>query len=429
MAISSIFTEMRNSLTPASGKDEMKSVHAFFAWFGGTMIETLKKCEISVQQSRATQGGLVFTVVLMSSILAGVVWGRVFQSMAAGIGIGILWCLVMTMLDRNLLASMNGGSNKSRSKTALLLVMRLAVAFVISHLNAQFAQLMIFEPEIQTVLSEQKLEQLRQADGSLRQARDAYNLWRNGERTRIDTARAATIAARAEFVGEISGRGGSGRPGYAQIARTKEQEVTAAETALAGEEAAFTEATTSGTEAQNLRDAERRRAERQAQIRDKRTYGLVERLRALEQVAGNNPLVYWMYALFLLLEMLAFLVKMMSSTDEYDRRVDRQGRELEIRFQTEEIEEKQWIRQLIVDEAQRDADAAGDLARSAGDRANALMATLGHQQAENSAIIGSLVGIQGHEKELKDAGTPRPVRERFVSDAHSNVTDIRFRQR
>jgi hypothetical protein len=414
---------LKNRLSPPSNEPRLSAVHAFFAWFGGSVLALLKKCEKPVQQARSMRGRLLFVTVLVSSLLAGLAWALVSQDIWTGVAVGVVWFGLMAALDQNLMSQMDGTA--ARGKTAILLIFRLGIIVVMAHLNSHFVQLWMFNTEIEAVLAEKRQDKIANADDKLSTARKGYDTWYKAERNRIDDALAAARKARLELTDEISGKGGSGRPGYAQIARTKEEGLKREETNLLKEEATFLETAKSGVEARALKRAEESHSEVTTQIKGKKKEGLVDRSEALEEVASNNPLVHWMYGLFMILETLAFLVKLLSKQDEYDNRVDREREVSALKFEEEDLEEEGRIRDLIVEAAEKDAEARTALATHYGTNQTATAQMLASLEAEALATANHAGVIHAAEKQMKEAGVPAKVREKILGDAHGNIVNIR----
>lgn len=414
---------LRDKLAPKNKEKLLSPVHAFFAWFGGSVLALLKQCELPVQQARSMRGRLLFATVLVSSLLAGLAWTLVSQDIWTGVAVGVVWFGLMAALDQNLMSQMDGTA--ARGKTAILLIFRLGIIVVMAHLNSHFVQLWMFNTEIEQVLAEKRQDKIADADEKLSAARKGYDAWYKAERNRIDDALAAARKARLELTDEISGKGGSGRPGYAQIARTKEEGLRREEANLLKEEATFLETAKSGVEARALKRAEEAHNEVTAQIKGKKKEGLVDRSEALEEVASNNPLVHWMYGLFMILETLAFLVKLLSKQDEYDNRVDRQREESSLKFQKEDLEEEGLVRDLIVEAADKDAQARTELATHYGTNQAATEQMLTHLQAEADAAATHAEALHAAEKRMKAAGVPQKVRAKIIGDAHDNIVNIR----
>lgn len=414
---------LRDRLSPPDNEPKLSAVHAFFAWFGGSVLALLKQCELPVQQARSMRGRLLFVTVLVSSLLAGLAWALVSQDIWTGVAVGVVWFGLMAALDQNLMSQMDGTA--ARSKTAVLLVFRLGIIVVMAHLNSHFVQLWMFNTEIEQVLAEKKQGKLADADTTLSAARKGYDSWYKSERNRIDAALQEARQARKDLNDEISGKGGSGRPGYAQIARTKEEGLKREEANLLKEEASFVETAKSGVEARTLKRAEEAHQELVGQIKGKKKEGLVDRSEALEQVADDNPLVHWIYGLFMILETLAFLVKLLSRSDEYDNRVDREREASALKFQKEDLEEEGKVRDLILTSADKDAQARTTLATHYDTNATATAQMLTSLQTEAEAAAVHAEALHDAEKRMKAAGVPTKIREKILGDAHGNVVKIR----
>lgn len=180
-----------------------------------------------------------------------------------------------------------------------------------------------------------------------------------------------------------------------------------------------------GVEANAKRQAEATHKELVEQIKTQRADGLVDRSKALEKVAGENPLVWWMYGLFMLLECLAFLVKMFSRADEYDLRVDRMRQETGNRFAKEDLEERATARAIVLDDLTQEQTQRQQLVAIANGHADTTKTLLAYQANEVDQVANYLARIAKSAEKMKAAGLPTKVRDEVVKKAHGNVEDIR----
>jgi len=417
--------KIREDLDP--GDPPLNPIHAFFGWFGGGALATLRKCSRSVQETRSARGALLFATVLASAGLAGLAWSLVSKSVAVGVVVAIAWFCVIGPLDRVLMASLDGvPSGKNRAKQFALVFARVGVVVVMAHLNANFVQLWMFNPEIEEVLRQDKQTRLDEANAKLREQQKAYRDWYVGERSRIDVALGKNRDARAALIDEISGKGGSGRPGYAQIAKAKEQALAQEEAALATEEKELAAAKQGGVEAKALAKAEQVAKEAEVAINSKED-GFSDRDEALKKVAGESSLVWWMYGLFLLVELLAFLAKMLGEKDEYDMRKARLNADAEAAFTTEDLEEDDRLRDLV----KTDMEGEEELLAT---RAGLAKKSATHRKEIMTALGDELDGMKAHAVKVK--ATVQGLKEGGLTDAArdierqegANVINLRKRQ-
>jgi hypothetical protein len=294
----------------------------FFAWCGGSFPSILKECGKGVQESRAARGAILFVVAAASSFIAGNVWAIALHSATAGMVIGTLWFLVFFNLDRALMASMDGieiGKNTLSSKLAKIGLRLTLIAFV-ADINAEFVQLVLFESEVRHELVSARRDASEKADADVTAATESYDRWLAGERERIRSHRENIRQLRDSLSAEVAGmvkRGETGKVGDGPAAAALRKQIASEEADLAKEEKELSEHAASGPQAQILQVAKTasETARKQAEARE---FGIADRVKALHRVAKENPFVWIMYGVFLLLESLAFLLRLFSDTDQYD---------------------------------------------------------------------------------------------------------------
>lgn len=391
------------------GVKSIKAHHAFFGVMGGGAYSLLRECSPPVQELRSMRGLLLFVTVLTSALLAGLAWALVSESAITGIVVGLVWFVLVGVLDRNLMSTLDGDGKGQAMKRASLMVARLLVIVIMAHLNSHFVQLWMFDEEIQTTLKEDKQKKLSGITEKESEAQAKYQTWYGAERARIDDAWKGIRERQDQLVGEIAGRVGSGRQGDGPAAKAQREALAREEANLKKEEVSFKEATESGVEAQALAQAKKDSEEARDRINNKKKSGFSDRSDALAKVAEETSLVYWMYALFFLIECLAFLAKMFSRSDEYDFRITRERQVAEDRIQRSDMLDVASMRAAVLDDLHNDRDAQADAATTRKERATAIKDQLAAKLDEFQASAQHGIDGMASLASMKVAKVPTAV--------------------
>lgn len=388
------------------GRKSIKPQHAFFGVYGGGSRTLLRECSPPVQELRSMRGVLLFVTVLASSVLAGIAWSLVSESALVGVFIGTAWFVLFSALDRCLMSSMDGSSKGQKPKRAALMLGRVAIIVIMAHLNAQFVQLWMFNEEIQAVLKEDKQKKLSAITEVERTAQAKYQEWYNAERSRIDDAWKSVRERQNQLVGEIAGRIGSGKVGEGPAAKAQRDALAREEANLKKEEQSFREAASFGVEAEALKQAKADSNDARERIHNKKKNGLTDRSKALDKVASDSTMVWWIYGLFFLIECLAFLVKMLSGEDEYDFRLTRERQVAADRIHLTDMQDVARMRQAVLDDLHDDRDAQADAAATRQSRADHIKEQLTAKLTEFAASAKH--GIEGMKQvtAMKNAKLP-----------------------
>lgn len=368
IAIFAVLYALRKHIGPFVDYVSTKLTHAF-AGYAGADISILKTVPSSVQLKRAGLGALMFVVIYVSSILAVKVWMSIYNNFAAALFIGIVWFTLITIMDRVFLTMMDQEKKGSRWKTGVIVTTRILIVLAISYINATMIQMQVFETEIQQVFVENReanIQHVRDSinpiveqweddkianDETVNEKETAYQAWYGSQMASINAQRDSLRAREAMWAGEIEGIVGSGKKGYGPAAKAKRELITQDSLRLMNAIAEFENAKINTPEymaiatAMEIRD--RRNADIDKDIAKTRAYetkqiakltdqkidGLSDRYDALHVVAGRNVFVYAWFMLFIIIEALTIIVKVMMGRDEYDEAVALQRE----KFMKEEI--------------------------------------------------------------------------------------------
>jgi uncharacterized protein YpmS len=345
-----------------------KMVYAF-AGYAGADISILKTVPSSVQLKRAGLGALMFIVIYVSSILAIKVWMSIYNNIAAALFIGIVWFALITIMDRVFLTMMDQEKKGSSWKKGVIVTTRILIVLAVSYINATIIQMQVFETEIEQVFVENReanIQHVRDSinpiverweddkianDEMFNEKETAYQVWYASQMAQINAQRDSLRKREAQWVGEIEGLIGSGKKGDGPAAKAKRELIKQDSIRLMNAITEFENTKLSTPEymaiatAMEIRD--RRNADIDKDIAKTRAYetkqiakltdqkidGLSDRYDALHVVAGRNIFVYAWFLLFIIIEALTIIVKVMMGRDEYDEAVALQRE----KFMKEEI--------------------------------------------------------------------------------------------
>ncbi|MEV0897641.1 DUF4407 domain-containing protein [Actinoplanes sp. NPDC049802] len=349
----------------------------------------------------AAMGGVIVSTALVAAASAAMaVHMALGTGVLAAVLIGLAWGLIIFNLDRLLVVQMT--RQGSRRLTLMMAIPRLLLALVLGAVISTPVVLKIFEAEIRTQLtvmharqvaeynrqtaqnpdyaSIPELEKTIAADEQVAAGGAGINIEKDpavvDARKQYDAAQKAFLKAQADVVCEKEGTCGSGAAGAGiayreKVAIQKEARetrneastrLTAARTAA---RAALSTAQTSAADAARTRLTENR--ERLTELRarleadkaahaaaSKEDTGLLARLEALEEIAGDRPTLqtahFMLFLLFLALELLPVLMKTLQvlgpETDyekvarengDHLRRLDRERRDHELRTEQDRL--------------------------------------------------------------------------------------------
>lgn len=340
------------------------------ARLAGAQPDVLRKARTDRVKYTA-MGGVLLTTSGVAAVSATFALNSTLNlALPVAITAGLAWGLVILNLDRMLIVSITRQSGWLRNLSAA--VPRLLLAFVIGSIVSVPLVLRIFQPEINgelqvlhaenLIAAQEKLDQQYADIGPMQQKVDNLQAIASGQaqpsvaddpdvkaaQSRVDIAQAAFDKADAAAQCELNGTCGTGQRGVGEAYRQAKAKADAAKAELDAANAALNDATakarakiSDGT-ASNMQAAkdelatlkprlEKRKAEReQAQARldsgELNSEGLLARLEALDRLTAGSANMrlanYALLSLFLLIEVLPVLVKLLSLVGKeslYDR--------------------------------------------------------------------------------------------------------------
>lgn len=296
----------------------------FLWWCSGAYQGILKDCP-SEQTKYAGLGGVLLATFVLASISAGYAIYSVFADPLWAILFALVWGLIIFNFDRFLVSTMRK-YGVSRRKQLWMAAPRVALALLIGFTIARPLELKIFEKEVDVQMAANRHQKLL-ANDSLLQAENRVTLTAaQQERSRL-TARKGTLEdtlhqLQQDYIREADGTGGSQQRGIDKLTRLKQQAYESARQQYAPElgqlerQIHYQDSIIAGVSAgRELRN-------RQFEDQVKADIGFLERNKALSDLAGREPSVFWtsllLSLLIILIETGPILSKLIMNVGPYD---------------------------------------------------------------------------------------------------------------
>lgn len=361
--------KMSSNLNTQSSGESMSDSAKYFAKCGGNTIPTLLMSAPDDREKRIRMGKVVFLITLVSGLIASVAWS--IPMGIKGVVVGLPWFIVMLYLESMILQQMddkvaqkkyqrwlNGdfSENNSRGTAGIgWLLMRVILVVGISYFNSEMVRILLFKPEI---VAEIKLRQdseaahiadslhkqelaiaakIKQKEDEVTHAQEALGALIVDYRERIAKCDDSIDYWTAMLPREINGSGGlSKQRGDKFVANGIRETITrfqtqkqqlAAEMDKAGSESA--EASTIGAFEKVLKDERKRGAYELAQIKkvkkeliqkilDRPANGLSFMLSVLNDISGRSTLIWMVFVIFFLIELIPVMLKFSSKSDSFN---------------------------------------------------------------------------------------------------------------
>jgi hypothetical protein len=292
----------------------------------------------------------MFAVLIVTSILAGRVWGEIFNSFFAGVIATTLWFCLMTTIDMSIIIFMD-----NNAKNWKMVAARLAVVLCVSYVNTTYIAIEMYHGAIVNNIIAMKTREVQhtadsvkvvndgyqterdQLNADVATARTNYNNWEAAEQAKIDAKRASLAQHYKDFMDETAGRSGSHLKGWGDAARA-DTTVMGIETREIAKMVADLDSAKAGSSMNVTLDAAKekqvkRDTELVALINKNDAWLKVEQTKILDRKQDSYPELYdamWMEArkrpfnffmvfmLFFAIESMAVLMKLMGGKDNYD---------------------------------------------------------------------------------------------------------------
>lgn len=288
-----------------------------FARYGGCTLPLLQQCMPHTVALRGQAGMLLFGVVSISSVIAGLSWWKITENPVIGMGFGAAWFVLFSLLDRALMSSLDGVSPPLKvdgerlsvkvkrvglywSGTLVAYATRIAIVVLSAHINTTVVQGFIFAPEIETVIAKRGGDIVSPAIQKRDEANQVYG---------------KVVTGWNDYLAKLRNR----RVEYEQAGDTKV--ATEIAQTLREKEADYKKIRESGVEAKALAAAEEDL--RHARERAAEPVGQADRDAILQQLAEKNPIIKYLYWMIFVVEFAAFIAKILRGKDEYDTKVTR----------------------------------------------------------------------------------------------------------
>ncbi|GAB2851410.1 DUF4407 domain-containing protein [Lentzea nigeriaca] len=269
-------------------RDGRKASDRFLLWLAGVNYDLASRSYVD-RTRHATIGFAVLTTALMAGSSLLLVLTSAGVDTVLAVPAAVMWTVLITTLERALVASATRRFDSFRRAMATTLV-GFAIAALVATAVAQPLMLRVFQPEIEQQIRATRLQEAQ----SFRSDTPALQQLQ----ARVEEARQAMLKAQQLYQCELDGTCGTWVPGHGQATslRRFEYDRARAEYDRVGEqyEAAFSQ------------------AEQDAAALSHRPVGLLEQLRALNEVARQEPTVATasmiVTGMFIVVEMLPLLL-------------------------------------------------------------------------------------------------------------------------
>jgi hypothetical protein len=279
----------------------------FFIWCSGASVEIVKKCDDKEISKYTNIGIVVFCVAFLSIFSATYFLSFAFNTEGTNfvwlyLPIGIIWGFIILSLDRAIVSTIS--KNDSLKIQILKSIPRIALALMIGIVVATPLEFKIFEKEINNEINATVSKKVE--DESARTIQNEINT-KKGE---VEKREKTKEDARINLKNEVEGKTGQG-VGYGTYAKLYKLEFdkTTLELNRVTNELATLE--TQKVSILNAIDLDAKVNEYKAQ-----KIGVIERVKILYSLGGTHLAIT---ILFVLIELLPLLTKLMSNKGGYDK--------------------------------------------------------------------------------------------------------------
>lgn len=329
----------------------------FLWWLATAEKELLTGCLVD-----GNRYSIVGMTVLATWVFASLAWTYFFSTILPSpywaILPGLLMGGMVLTIDRALIKTIN----RQNKKQAMPLLFRLLIALTIGFFMAQPVLLYLFDKEIQMQASldhEKRRQQKRSELDALYKNRKNELLQAQQALTANDTARYTAVSkARAAFIAETDGSGGTGQVGIKDIALAKKREyekLDAEYQAFAGQNRPRADSLTQALVAieNDIQKSER-------EFASYLNNGFLTRVEALQHLLAANSALQWRYylivCLLILIELMPVIAKYMLPHGNYEHKLALQEA-MELALARSNIAQHQALKQLY-NQLAHDSDKA-----------------------------------------------------------------------
>ncbi len=299
----------------------MKRVNHFLWLCAGANRSIIYRCPTEGSKYVGIGATILFTGIL-AALASGYALYTIFENIYYSIGFGVLWGLMIFNLDRYIISSMRKTDQKNGELK--MAIPRIALALIIATVISKPLELKMFEKEINTELIEMELSIIENQENKVQLRHQSKIVELNTEIAALKKEIAIAKSHRDKLTNlarqEADGTGGSGKRNPGPIYQIKKQNADLADqelTAIANTNNPLIESklaeisrvkSTVTTEISNLEEV---------------NYdGLAARMEALSNLKSKSNAIamadWFIFLLFICLELSPIFVKLMSSKGPYD---------------------------------------------------------------------------------------------------------------
>lgn len=281
-------------------------MRVFFIWCSGASVEIVKKCDDKEISKYTNIGIVVFCVAFLSIFSATYFLSFAFNTEGTNfvwlyLPIGIIWGFIILSLDRAIVSTIS--KNDTLSIQILKSIPRILLALMIGVVVATPLEFKIFEKEVNNEINISLSKKVE--DDSAKNIQNEINT----KKQEITKKEKTKEDARINLKNEVEGKTGQGI-GYGHYARLYKEEFDKATQELNKVNSELTTLETQKVSILNSLDLEGKVDEYKA-----KKIGVIERVKVLYSL-GNIHLAITL--LFVLVELLPLLTKLMSNKGGYD---------------------------------------------------------------------------------------------------------------
>lgn len=291
----------------------------FLWWLATAEPEIIRNCK--VDRNRYRIAGLI---VMCTWLFATLAWVYFFSTTVGNPlvfgALGLFMGFIILSIDRALI---KGITKTNRNKMGPL-ALRGLLALTIGLFMAQPAVLYLFDKEVKMQASidneGRKMKKRAQLDSLYAGQKLAIELEKTGLQKSLEIKYAEVEKARASFIAETDGSGGSGKVGISTIALAKKAEYTKLEGDYAGLKTETAPKIDSLSVA--LANIETQKKQQETQFASLLNDGFLTRIEALQNLVASNRAVAYRYylvvAILMLIELMPVIVKSMLPSGPYE---------------------------------------------------------------------------------------------------------------
>lgn len=299
-----------------------KKLKHFFWFCSGVNVPILKDC-YTEHNKYASIGATVFLASVLASFSGGYALFTVFQSMTLSVFFGLLWGITIFNIDRFIVASMRKENNIR--KELLISLPRFFVAILLAFIISKPIELKLFEKEIEYQLTKDNKQFAMEYSNQLNQKFleieriEAKNLRLKDEI--INKEKKRDLLYR-QFIEEAEGISGTGIIGKGPVFKDKKIHFDRIEKELNDLRSQNNSIIRENNDRINKLKADKAKVMSEVSMAKESANGLLVRLSSLKNLTDSNSTMKWtswvIVGLFMLLEILPIMVKLLSDRGPYD---------------------------------------------------------------------------------------------------------------